>query len=181
MAVLPSKYQWLYKEGGPKMIVEALKEFGTLETPGSGSNPKILSWAKEVGLNKIYTADSIPWCGLFMAVIAKRAEKPIVRDPLWALNWGTFGEHVIKPGLGDILVFTRKTANGGTAGHVGLYIAESDTTYHVLGGNTSDKVTIAEISKSRLYQARRPNYINKPVQVRSIHMNASGQISSNEQ
>ena len=168
------------KEGGPKMIVNALKEYGTFEW-AQGTNPKILSWAKEVGLSKIYTTDSIPWCGLFMAVIAKRSAKPVVKDPLWALNWGTFGKHVVDPGLGHVLVFTRKTANGGTAGHVGLYVAETPDTYYVLGGNTSDSVTIGQIKKSRLYQARRPNYINQPKQVRRIFMTAGGQISENEQ
>lgn len=180
MAKLPQRWKWLAKEGGPKMVVEALKEYGTFEW-AQGDNPKILEWAKEVGLNKIYTADSIPWCGLFMAIVAKRGAKPIVKDPLWALNWGTFGHHIDKPGLGDVLVFTRKTSSGGTAGHVGLYVAETPDSYYVLGGNTSDAVSIGEIKKSRLYQARRPNYINQPTQVRRIFMDSSGNISENEQ
>jgi uncharacterized protein (TIGR02594 family) len=180
MATLPSTWQWLRKEGGPKMIVNALKEYGTLETPGSGNNPKILQWAKEVGLNKLYTNDAIPWCGLFMAVIAKRSDKPVVKDPLWAMNWGTFGHHIAEPGLGDILVFTRKTSNGTTAGHVGLYVAETPDSFYVLGGNQSDSVTISQVKKNRLYQSRRPDYHIQPEQVRRIFLTASGGISTNE-
>lgn len=177
---LPKKYSWLAKETGPKMLLAALLEYGTLEGPGNANNPKILSWAAEVGGNvdDIYKADSIPWCGLFMAVIAKRAGKIAPKDPLWALNWGTFGTHVEKNQamLGDILVFVR---NGG--GHVGMYIGESKDTFHVLGGNTSDQVKITEISKARLYTVRRPIYsIGIPPNVRKVFISASGEISTNE-
>ncbi len=180
---LPTKYCYLANEDGPKMLLEALKLFGVSETLGSKNNPTIIAWAKEVGGNvaDVYKADSIPWCGLFMAVVAKRALKTPPKDPLWALNWGTFGKHIEEPMLGDTLVFTRRTSTGATAGHVGIYVGESKTTYHVLGGNTSDKVTIAEIAKSRLYTARRPEYINQPKNVRKIFISASGKVSENEQ
>lgn len=176
---LPNQYKWLEKEGAPKMLVEALKEYGTLESPGTANNPKIIKWADEVGgkVEDVYKADSIPWCGLFMAVIAKRAGKDIPKDPLWALNWGTFGVRVDKPMLGDTLVFTRE---GG--GHVGIYVGEDDQAYHVLGGNTSDSVKIARISKSRLYTARRPIYsIGQPANVRRVFLAANGTLSQNEQ
>src|SRR5688500_7561828 len=165
MAVLPKKYQWLAKEPGPKMVLHALAEYGTLETAGAGNNPKIIRWAEEVAgsVDDVYKADSIPWCGLFMAVVAKRAGKIPPKDPLWALNWGTFGVKTDKAMLGDVLVFVR---NGG--GHVGIYVGESKDTYHVLGGNTADQVKIAEISKKRLYTVRRPQYINQPENVRKI-------------
>jgi hypothetical protein len=47
--MLPSQHAWLANEPGPKMHVEALKEFGTLETPGTADNPKVLAWAAETG------------------------------------------------------------------------------------------------------------------------------------
>ena len=74
--MLPSQYAWLTKLSPlPRMIEEALKLYGTTEVSGSRNNPQILAWADEVGLEAVYTADSIPWCGLFMAVVAKRACK----------------------------------------------------------------------------------------------------------
>lgn len=88
---LPVAYAWLRDELGPKMITEALKLFGTLEAPGARDNPTILAWAKEVGQGDVYVHDSIAWCGLFMAVVAKRAGKPIPDKPLWALSWGEWG------------------------------------------------------------------------------------------
>lgn len=72
----------------------------------------------------------MPWCGLFMAVCAKRAGHPFGQKALSAKEWANWGQHAVTPMLGDILIFTRK---GG--GHVGLYAGEDDEAYHVLGGN----------------------------------------------
>lgn len=175
---LPIKYAWLQQEGAPKMIVEALKEYGTIEAPGAANNQKIIDWASEVGgsVDDVYKADSIPWCGLFMAVIAKRAGKEAPKSPLWALSWSNFGVGVEEAMLGDVLVFVRK---GG--GHVALYVAEDSKAYHTLGGNQSDQVCITRMPKERLYAIRRPIYsIAQPGNVRKIFMDSTGVISTNE-
>lgn len=181
---IPKQYQWLLAESGPRMIKEALMLYGTIEAPGKKqNNPTILKWAKEVGgsVADVYKADEIPWCGLFMAVVAKRAAKKLPLQPLWALNWGTFGKHTDTPMLGDVLVFTRKTAQGTTAGHVALYVGEDDACYHCLGGNQSDAVNIKRLEKSRLYKACRPAYNVQPANVRKIILKPSGVASTNEQ
>lgn len=177
---LPEQYRWITREGGPLMVNNAVQMYGTAETLGARNNPIILSWAKEVDPNnrnigRDYTADSIPWCGLFIAVVAKRSNKEIVNQPLWALNWRNFGKVVTQPMLGDVLVFLR---DGG--GHVGIYVGEDSECYHVLGGNQSNTVCITRIRKNRLKAARRPNYINQPTNVRRILLSASGSISNNE-
>jgi uncharacterized protein (TIGR02594 family) len=174
---LPSKYNWLKAEPGPKILLEALNLYGAKEQPGTANNPEIVSWAFEVGVEQIYSADSIPWCGLFMAVVARRADKEIPRDPLWALNWRNFGIPSPQASLGDVLVFKREAG-----GHVGLYVAEDATTFHVLGGNQSDAVTITRILKTRMVAVRRPVWkIAQPANVRPIWISANGQISTNEQ
>jgi uncharacterized protein (TIGR02594 family) len=137
---IPPAYAWLAREPGPRLLIEGLRTYGTLEVPGRGSNPTILSWAEEVGLERVYTADHIPWCGLWMATVALRAGKWIPRQPLWALSWATWGDDGGQPELGDVLVFVRP---GG--GHVGLYVGEDHAAYHVLGGNQSDSVSIARV------------------------------------
>jgi uncharacterized protein (TIGR02594 family) len=179
---LQKEYQWLSAEGGPKMLAEALKLIDTIETAGTANNPVILSWAAELGANisSVYKADEIPWCGLFVAIIAKRAGKEVVKDPLWALNWGTFGSHTEQPMLGDVLVFVRKTPDGRKAGHVALYVGEDPKCYHILGGNQSDKVCVVRKEKSSLYIARRPKYNNQPANVRQIILPESGVLSSKE-
>jgi uncharacterized protein (TIGR02594 family) len=172
---LPSHYAWLKDEPGPLMLLEALKLYGTVETPGAGNNPTIMAWAAETGVSG-YTADSVPWCGLAMAVICKRAGKKLPAGPLWALNWSKFGVEAGQPMLGDVLTFTR---DGG--GHVALYVAEDQAAYHVIGGNQSDAVSITRIDKKRLYRARRPTYTNRPKNVRPIIVSAKGApLSTNE-
>ncbi|MGW8135774.1 TIGR02594 family protein [Sphingomonas zeae] len=165
-------YGWLTRiDPLPRMVAEALKIFGTQEKLGSGDNPVILEWAQEVGGNvaQSYRADSIPWCGLTMAVVARRAGKTPPVNPLWALNWRNFGQPSGQPDLGDVIVFTR---NGG--GHVGLYIGEDATDYHVLGGNQGDRVCILAYSKERFLEARRPLYMNAPATAVPILLDSKG-------
>lgn len=162
----------------PRMVSQALALYDTKEVPGPKHNPRIMGWVSELalpGVTSVYTADEIPWCGLFIAVVARRAGKTPVRDPLWALNWGKFGTDAGQPMLGDVLTFVRP---GG--GHVGLYVGESQTSYHVLGGNQSNRVCFTEIEKRRLRAARRPLYMNRPATVRPYVLNSSGSFSSNE-
>lgn len=189
---LPAAYAWLAKEPGPKMLLEALKLYGTLEGAGAANNPTILAWADELGLElgssayakwvaDWYSSDSIAWCGLFCAVVAQRAnpdDRPERRPPdkfLSALSWGSWGLPAPVPMLGDVLVFAR---DGG--GHVGLYVGADDAAFHVLGGNTRDSVSIARLEKARLRAARRPPYLAQPANVRVIHLAATGAASTNE-
>lgn len=173
---LPSRYAWLAKELAPKMLVEAIKLHGTLEMPGDKDDPTIMAWAAETGLERVYSHDSVPWCGLFMAVVAKRAGKEIPKDPLWALNWANFGTKQTVAMLGDVLVFRRN--NGG---HVSIYVGEDDSAYHCLGGNQSDSVNITRVGKSRLYAIRRSIWkIAQPGNVRRIILEAGGELSKNE-
>lgn len=176
--MIPDKYKWLLSEPGPSMLVEALKHYGTIETPGLANNSKIIAWAAELGkpVQDVYKADSIPWCGLFMGIIAKRSGYEPPKSPLWALSWATFGERAECGKLGYVLVFVR---NGG--GHVALYVGEDATSYYTLGGNQSDSVCITRIAKSRLYTVRKPIYkLAEPKNVRSIILSTSGVLSTDE-
>lgn len=159
----------------PLVIEEGLKEFGTKELAGAANSLQILAWANEVGLKATYTADSVPWCGLFVAVVCHRAGKPVVDGPLWALNWAKWGQPAGQPALGDILVFQRE---GG--GHVGFYIGEDKEAYHVLGGNQGDAVSITRVLKARLFAAREPVYRNRPASATPRVLAIMGVLSTNE-
>lgn len=176
---LPQKYNWLSKEPAPKMLIEALRHYGTLEKSGKGSNPNITAWAKEVGVSGWYTDDDIPWCGLFVGVVAKRCGYPFAAGKLLsAREWANWGQsvHKGKEMLWDVLVFVRP---GG--GHVGFYVGENDKAFLVYGGNQSNAVGFAWIDKSRLLTARRPIYkVGQPDNVRKIILSETGELSNNE-
>lgn len=172
---LPIAYKWLNDEPGPRMLKEALKLYGTIELPGSADSPTLLAWAKELGIDRIYTHDSIPWCGLYMAICAKRGGWAAPSSPLWALSWSKWGTDQKVPMLGDVMTFKRK---GG--GHVAIYVGEDANSWHILGGNQSDKVSIVRRSKSSGYVAARraPWRIAQPDNVRRVMLKNTGAPTS---
>lgn len=172
---ISTQYAWLAAEPGPRMLVEAVKLIGTLEAAGSADNPTIIGWAAELGLANIYSHDEIPWCGLFMAVVAYRAGKIVPKDPLWALNWRNFGVKVDRPMLGDVMI---KTRDGG--GHVTMYVGEDALAYHGLGGNQSDAVNVRRFSQDLGWSFRRPVYVNQPANVRRVILAPTGALSTKE-
>lgn len=180
---LPREYSWLKQIPVlPKMVAEGLKlmELDTLERPGKENNAVIMQLAKEAGVANIYDSDETPWCGVAQTAVALRAGKTVPfkgYDRLRANSWLQFGKEVINPVLGDTLVFVRP---GG--GHVGIYIAEDETTYHVMGGNQGNRYCITRILKNRLTGVRRPNYRSGlPASAIARHVAPNGKsISTNE-
>lgn len=169
-------YDWLKEEKSPRILVQAVKLIGTKEIVGKEHNPTIMFWAKELKLSSVYNADEIPWCGLFIAYCCHAAGLDVVSKPLWALSWANWGTSVTEPMLGDVLTFKR---DGG--GHVGIYVGEDVTHFHVLGGNQGNAVSVSRIAKSRLFKARRTEWkIAQPANVRKVHLAAKGVITTNE-
>ena len=168
-----ASYPWVSAQP-PRMVAEAVRLIGVSEASGARDNPAILGWAREAGVAG-YRADSVPWCGLFMAVVARRAGKAVPDRPLWALNWAKFGAPAQAAGLGDVLVFRRSSG-----GHVGLYVAEDATAFHVLGGNQGDRVCILRIARTRLHAVRRPLYRVVPASVRAYRAGTTATLSTNE-
>lgn len=173
--MLPKQYADLEAITDQPMLREALKLLGVTEKAGEVDNPEIVAWAKEIGgqVAAIYNHDSMPWCGLFMGVVAKRAQVPFPALCIRALEWRDFGTIVTEPALGDVLVYVRP---GG--GHVGIYVGEDDGAFHTLGGNQGDQVKIERVSREMLRAARRALYISTPASVRKILRGRSGDLLS---
>jgi uncharacterized protein (TIGR02594 family) len=135
---LEPQYAWLNTVGTlPRTIQEGLKLLGVREVIGKGSNRTILEWRDQLNQSGVkisgFSDDDIAWCGLLAAIVAFRRSgiaSEVVESPLWARNWANYGVKSPAAGLGDILVFVRPKG-----GHVGFYIGEDATCYHVLGGN----------------------------------------------
>jgi uncharacterized protein (TIGR02594 family) len=138
---------------------EARRLLGVREDTTSGSNPVILDWASDAGIP--YKNDDIAWCGLFVAhcVGSTLTTEALPGNPLGAQSWLRFGAPcTVRPGA--VMVFWREKPTS-WKGHVGFYAGEDNVAYHILGGNQSDKVSIARIKKDRLL----PNGIRWPATV----------------
>jgi len=135
---------------------EARRLMGTKETPGTGANPAILDWASDLGIRNSYRNDETPWCGLFVGhcIAATLDREPTPAGLLGARSWERFGIKA-RPTPGAVMVFWRKTPASGL-GHVGLYAGEDNDAYRILGGNQSDSVSLAWVTKARFVTARWP-------------------------
>jgi len=123
----------------------------------------------------------LPWCGDFvetcirLALPAEPFPGPLGENPYWARNWLRMGAE-IAPCYGAVLVFER----GPSSGHVGFAMGQDDTSFHVLGGNQSNAVTVARISKTRLLGARWPATFARPARPVLPRMTSTGTLSTNE-
>jgi len=162
----------------PPWIDTAQKLMGTKEVPGSSDNPKIIAWAKVIGgdIEQSYVADSIPWCGLFVAYcMAENGIKP-VSGALWALSWSKFGQKLDEAVFGCILTIKR---TGG--GHVCFVVGQDDDYYHCLGGNQSDQVNITRILKSQKVSLNWPKGFEEYKFILPEKTKFTGKISSVQQ
>lgn len=177
MTPLPLQYKYLNYEPAPKMLLEMLKLYGIEELLGPGDNPVIMNWSREVKA-KGYTHDAVAWCGLGMAVAAKRGgwDYQPNGNALWARNWAKWGTPQKVAMLGDVLVFPR-----GIGGHVTIYVGEDKSYYHCLGPNQSDMVNITRKAKTPIIAIRRAPWKRlQPSNVRRIMLGASGPIAGKE-
>lgn len=194
-AGMDRKFSFLFGTPLPPIMVRvALSLYGTLETPGTADNPIILGWADEVAnatasayddwAATFYNDDSIPWCGLFIAVCAVRSaqgrpERMPVNKYLAALSWRDWGVNVPKSeaAVGDIMVMSR---SGG--GHVTINVGteKGERRFFGLGGNQSDRVNIAPFDIGRVVAVRRPPYRDLPAGARRVILSAGGVSSTNE-
>lgn len=138
----------------------------------------VLSWLKAAAS---WVSDTnTAWCGAFvrMAIAETLPTEPLPTNALSARAWANFGRPLKAPAKGAVLVFWRGS-RAGWQGHVGLYAGEDATTYHVLGGNQSDAVTVTRVRKDRLLAIRWPSTVLPPTSGR-FSGSVAGAISENE-
>lgn len=165
----------------PAWLKAARALIGTREAAGAANNPTILGWAKLLGIKVLgiaYNADSVPWCGLFVAncLRAGGVDLAAMKVGVRAKAWATWGSAIAADRLapGAILVFERE---GG--GHVAFYVGEDASHYHVLGGNQGDQVSIMRLAKSRCIARRWP--AGWPVLGAPVRLSSNGApVSRNE-
>jgi uncharacterized protein (TIGR02594 family) len=112
-------------------------------------NAKLREFLKSDGAT-VGDPAKIPWCGDFVQTCVALAlpDEPLPQNPYGAINWLKFGK-ATEPKKGAVLIFWRGS-QAGWQGHIGFYVGEDATHFHVLGGNQSNAVTISRIAKNRL-------------------------------
>lgn len=137
---------------------------GLSEIPGHVSNPQILSMLRLD--NPTIQDDEVPWCSAFVNYIAWILRLPRSKS-LSARSWLTVGEaipsrHHASVG-NDVVILSRgPIPQPGPAmldapGHVGFFGGAylSEDSVWVLGGNQSDKVSLAPFPADRILGIRR--------------------------
>jgi uncharacterized protein (TIGR02594 family) len=141
------------------------------EKPDTAMTRETLPWIKEamkvIRLHEVYDNKPLSmwlksdgqalgdpaknaWCGDFVATALRlglpneRFPGPLGQNPYWALNWRHLGVGLMRPAYGAVASISR---DGG--GHVGFIVGEDAQHYYMLGGNQSNRVSIAPISKTR--------------------------------
>lgn len=151
---------------------------GVREIPGSKHSATILGWAKTLGAKVLginVTDDETPWCGLYVAHVMAKAGIKAPPVAVRASAWSDWGRGLMNPRPGCVLTFKRE---GG--GHVGFYVGQDDTHFHVLGGNQGNAVSVTRISKNRLSAMRWPEGIFLP-SPKIVRMKADGApVTDNE-
>lgn len=183
---LPIKYAWLETIGAlPKLLAAALQYLGVKEIPGAASNPVIIDMAKGLGVDKVYRGDEISWCALFINHLMRLVGKPLVKingdlynylRARWMLHWGEEVK-IDDARLGDVVVLERP---GG--GHVFILIAFTKSGNLIgIGGNQSNKVSIAEFDKNRVLGIRRYYKTGMPASCKRYVVDDTGHVSTNEE
>ena len=152
-----SNYVQPYKAppGQLPWIQEAKSLIGVKEIPGPNNNPIIMQWAEDI--DQYYLADSVAWCGLFVAHCMRVGAPKDVQNfnRLSAQEWLKYGQPLKDPIFGCIVVFWREAPTS-WKGHVGFLVGEDESTWYVLGGNQSDAVSVKRFDKGRTKGFRWP-------------------------
>jgi uncharacterized protein (TIGR02594 family) len=153
----------------PSWIQIALAEQGQSEIAGSKHNPRIVAYHQTVSMKA--RDDETPWCASFVEWCLREAGLRGTGSAA-ARSYEDWGVFLDKPVLGAIVTFTRP---GG--GHVGFYMGQRDGQWLILGGNQSNRVSIAPYDPSRMTSIRWPSGVPLPNAVAPL--SKSGVIKGN--
>jgi uncharacterized protein (TIGR02594 family) len=125
------------------------------EIPGAGHSP-FIQWCHESCGFGPDTPDEVPWCSSFVNRVAWLCRLPRSKSAA-ARSWltvGTVVPDVAQAVVGDIIILSRGAP---PSGHVGFFAGYDSAAkvIHLLGGNQSNGVTVAEFPVARLLGIRR--------------------------
>lgn len=135
-----------------EILIDMLSHYGLKEVDGPQSNPEIIKMGKELGFD-IADDSTTAWCSLAMNYYAKKNGYEY-SGALDARSWLKMPILVLKPQLGDVVVFWRESPQS-WKGHVGLFIAQDNNIVYVLGGNQNNGINISAYPRDQLLGFRR--------------------------
>lgn len=147
----PSKEPTPVKSGIGDWMQQARKVIGRHER---ADRDELIDWLRSDGAT-LGDPSQLPWCGDFVdTALALAGFDADLDNPYLARNWNKVGQK-ITPRFGAIMVFWRGRKDG-KFGHVGFYMDEDETHFHILGGNQGNSVSVSRLAKNRLLGARWP-------------------------
>lgn len=122
----------------------AIGEVGVSEVEGAEHSRKVLEYHRATDLNA--KADEVPWCSAFVnwCMFVSGVSRT---DKANARSWLSWGEPIVEPRLGCVVVFKRGLK--AWQGHVGFFAGwSSKGDVLCLGGNQKNAVNVSTYPKS---------------------------------
>lgn len=143
----------------PLYFLHALAEIGVREVAGDGHNENILKYWDEAQVPRGAGGggDETPWCAAFVgAMLMRGGAQPTGKGSAKSYQlWGKEARGINL--LGAVVVLDRPDPAPKWQGHVGFCCGFTAGTVNVLGGNQSDRVSIATFPRSRVVAMRYPS------------------------
>lgn len=138
----------------PAWLAIAAGELGVREVPGAGSSLRVLEYHATTTLHA--TDDDISWCSSF-ANWALLQAGVVGTNSAAAISWEKWGQPLIAPRRGCVVVLKRDDPANPNARHVGLFCRQVDAkTVHILSGNSNNMVRGADYPLARVIAYRWP-------------------------
>lgn len=142
----------IYVPSEPVWMTYAKGKIGVHELAGAQDNAYIVQILRKCGLSDQH--DETPWCSAFVNDCMDAA-KIAGTHKANALSWRTWGDAIVAPRYGCIVVLSRPPDP--SHGHVALYVGETPTMLVLLGGNQHNQVCITDYDRSRWLGYRWPS------------------------
>lgn len=138
-----------------------MAEIGQREVVGVNHNPRIIEYHTATSLKS--TDDETAWCSSFVSWCLEQAKVPSTRSAR-ARSYMEWGETLVGPVPGCVVVFWRGSTAKDGAGHVGFYVGGDPKKgkIAVLGGNQGNMVKVAATGVDKLLGYRWPQGVAKP-------------------
>jgi uncharacterized protein (TIGR02594 family) len=137
----------------PDWLLRARREIGVKERAGAAHHPRILEYHAATRLQA--EADEVAWCSAFACWVMEQSGIASTRSAA-ARSWLTWGQRLLVPTPGCIVVLERPTPDNPHSGHVAFYVGQQDGKLLLLGGNQANQVCVRPYDESRVVGYRWP-------------------------